>query len=422
MHAPHAIRQRFKILLASVFGTALEFYDFTLYGVFIHRIAHTFFPAEKPIASLLFTFGGFLAGFIMRPFGAGLFGFIGDRYGRKKALSLSVILMGIPTFIMGILPGADVLGLAAPFLIILCRLLQGACAGGEYNGAAIYALEHLGVYRPGLMGAIIASAGGIGGVTAMGMGYLVSLSTNPYAWRVPFLLGLAVSILGYIMRLKLGETPEFQQAQEQQKQMGIQASPLRKILQRHKIACVLTFQIGALDGALAYVLVGFLNIYFTHYLLYTESNALLMNTSGLFLYLVLTPVMGHLFDVGGTRFLKIFLVASLGLLPISFQLFHSPSLMMAFIGEALFVAVFSLVSGCQHAFMQNLFPTAERYSGISLSFNLGSAFLGGSAPLILTTLLEWENTFWIPSLYLGALVIGVLILITLHKHTTRRAG
>ncbi|UNM06079.1 MAG: MFS transporter [Holosporaceae bacterium] len=170
-------------------GTTLEFYDFMLYAVFLEIIGNEYFPGNDYQTNQIFGYIGFIAALIMRPFGASVFGHIGDRFGRRKALILSISLMGIPTFIIGIMPSYASWGVYASIILITCRLIQGLCTGGEYNGSAIFALEHMGKQFPGFTGGLITGASVIGAFLATGMGVICCQPWAPdWCWRLAFLL------------------------------------------------------------------------------------------------------------------------------------------------------------------------------------------------------------------------------------------
>ena len=155
-----------KVIVSSVLGNALEFYDFTLCGVFLSVLSSVFFPKNVENIAYLGALFAFSAAFWTRPLGAILFGYLGDKYGRKNILSITILLMGMPTVIIGLLPGFDKIGIAAPILLVLLRMLQGLCAGGEYNGAAIFSLEHS-KRRPGLTSGLISSSCVLGAITGV---------------------------------------------------------------------------------------------------------------------------------------------------------------------------------------------------------------------------------------------------------------
>lgn len=400
-----------KIIFISFLGTALEFYDFTLYGIFASAIASHFFPAENGTLSLLFAFGAFAAGFIMRPLGGLLFGYIGDTYGRRLALSVSILLMGIPTLITACLPSFQTIGVVAPIVIILSRLLQGLSTGGEFNGAAIYALEHVKENHPGFVGSLLAVAGGVGAIFAMLFGAIVSHPSVPdYGFRIPFFIGALISLLGFYLRRKLEESPEFLKVKSGKKPVV----PVMHILKNYRMQFGKGFSIGALDGAVAYMLVGFFNVYLSDFIGMEISHAMLLNSFSLAVYIIATPLMGHLFDKTQARtFIKVMCLSVIFLAPIIFMGLQSRNLALILTAEGMFALIFAAVSGSQHAYLQNLFPAAVRYTGVSFSFNLGTALLGGTTPFLMTVLHKLTGNLMMPAYFLMGL--GLLTLVFASK-------
>jgi MFS transporter, MHS family, proline/betaine transporter len=200
-----------RMIAAGMIGNVLEWYDFAIYGYFAAAIGRHFFPHEDAVAQLLSAFGVFAIGYLMRPVGGVLIGHIGDRFGRRAALTFSVAAMAIPTFLIGLLPGYTTLGLAAPIALTLLRMLQGLSVGGEYTSSMVFLVEHAPAGRRGLMGAL-ASCGACGGIllgSAVGAGFAASMSDvalDAWGWRIPFLLGLVVGIAGYFLRRHVLET------------------------------------------------------------------------------------------------------------------------------------------------------------------------------------------------------------------------
>jgi MHS family proline/betaine transporter-like MFS transporter len=389
----------YRVLPTTIIGNALEFYDFTLYAIFAVSIGKLFFPSEDPTASLIASWGAFAAGFMMRPLGALVFGSLGDKYGRKFSLSFTILLTGFPTLVIALLPGYEQLGILAPIILILCRLCQGLCTGGEYNGAAIFALEHFGKLKPGMIGGFITASCLIGSLAATFSGFLVSTYGTEEMWRLPFFFGAFISFVGFILRYKMNETPDFALLEKKKIE---KKWDLKAIYAQYSSSALLSFMLGALNGALSYTLFGFLNVYLSKYLGLEASVAMKYNLLGLFFFMCCSPFAGHLLDIyGRTRFM---LGAALLVLVSAFPTFlllqtYNPFFILC--GQALLGILTASIAGAGHGYMQPLFPTHVRLRGISINFSLGMALCGGTAPMLFTYLIESSKlSLYVPAFYL----------------------
>lgn len=391
-----------KIILASIFGNALEFYDFTLFGVFAAIIANQYFPGDNETSKLLSSLAAFAVGFFTRPIGAILFGHIGDKFGRRQALSLSILLMGIPTLTIGLMPNYNQIGITASIMIFACRLLQGVFTGGEYNGAAIFSIEHLGKKNPGFIGGLITGSCVIGASTATFLGTLTQRPDMPgWAWRLPFLFGALVSLVGYFIRRNISETPEFLS----EKKPAASKIPLLKALISYPNSCLISFMLGGLNGTLSYTLFGFLNIYLSRYLEIPMVTAMQLNLIGLFAFMIGSPLMGYLFDtLGQPKFLTCAILSILILAIPIFIALSSKIIPMIVIGQILLGLCTASIAGSGHAVMQTLFPVADRYSGIAFNFSMGMAMLGGMTPIIYVNMIEnYHASLLFPAFFLMVL-------------------
>ena len=386
-----------QIIFSSFLGNTLEFYDFTLYGAFAIIIGQTFFPSTDPFSSLLQSLGVFASGFLMRPFGAAFFGAIGDKLGRKRALQLSILCIGLPTLLIAVMPSYEAIGWIAPALVIFCRLLQGLCTGGEYNGAAIFALEHVGKNNPGLVGGLITASCGVGALLAMAMGVLVHQPGSPtWAWRIPFFLGTFACLWGFHIRAKLEESPVFQKMQAKNE---VVKTPLLHALTHHKKASLVTFLFGAADGGLAYLVFVFLSVFLETQRGFSPSFAHGITLVSILTFTLFAPTAGYLFDKDTKkRFLKYISLATLFLSVPGFYLLQYGNLFGITIALLLFAIFAAGITGPLHAFLQKLFPTQDRYSGISFCFSVGIS-VGGLTPYILTVLFEHFHSYLPLGLY-----------------------
>lgn len=388
-----------RILFASVLGNALEFYDFTLYGVFATVIARQFFPSDNEMVSLLASWGAFGTGFLMRPFGATVFGYIGDRFGRQKALTLSIVLMGVPTLAIGLLPGYATLGVLAPFILICCRLLQGLCTGGEYNGAGIFAIEHMGRNSPGFASGAITGSCVIGAITATALGSIVTgYGDVEWMWRIPFVCGALVSVLGFYVRRRLTETPVFESLAKEQ---DLLQSPL-DVLRFCKRQFVQAIMLGLCNGVFSYTLFGFMITYLSRYGDIPIVQAMQLNLLGLLAFMVGSPILGHVSErLGAEKYLAYGGFIGLLLVVPCFMLLQSSSFAAILVGQLILGTLTAGIAGPQHYILVQLFPAKYRYSGASMGFSIGMAAGGGSAPLVLIYLIDKTGNPLIPAYFLG---------------------
>ena len=399
------------IIFASILGNTLEFYNLTLYASLASLFADLYFPNDNKTFSLLASLAAFAAAFLVRPLGAILFGYIGDRLGRKKALGLSILYMGIPTLLICALPGYEVLGVAAPIILILCRLAQGLCAGGEFNGALVFALEHTEKNSPGFVGGLITGSCLLGSILATGTAALVTHNYFPiWGWRIAFFLGGIFCVFGYFIRQKLSESPAFEQLESKKRVLKM---PLKAVLSKHLSSFFLVLSVGAFDGILTYTLLGFLSVYLTTYLEIPFHEAAYYNLAGLVACMLSCPLFGRYADKYGakeTLVLSSILIFGLSI-PIFMTLNAAPWFSILF-GHVLLGLLVASIIGVQPLFSQGLFPAQDRYTGVSFSYSLGVGVMGGLTPLILTMAVEYHSGLFIPSFYLmGAALLFLSILL-----------
>jgi MHS family proline/betaine transporter-like MFS transporter len=401
-----------RTVVAGAVGNVLEWYDFGLFGFFAPVIAREFLPAEDRLASLVGTFGVFATGFLMRPLGGVLFGYVGDRLGRKLALELSVLLMAGSTTLLGLLPTHASIGVAAPLLLMLSRLLQGLSVGGEYIGSMSFLAEHAPPGRRGFLGSWSSFSVVLGsllgsGAAALCTGLLSESQLAAWGWRVPFLCGLLIGLAGFWLRLGVAESPSFLNLR---KTGRVAANPVSESVRNDRGAIATTL------GLTAFMAVGF---YLPFVWLPTwlsqinrpplpESEALTANTIALVALLLLTPLTALVSDRVGRR--PLFLAAALGYALLSYPAFVRMSdgtFTAAVLGGLAFAACSSLFSGCMAATLVELFPTRTRYTGVAIGYNVGQTLLGGTAPLIGTALIDLTENFLAPAFYLiGCAAVG----------------
>lgn len=397
---------RKKILIPCLIGNALEFYDFTLCGVFMVVLGKNFFPSGDDFAALIGGIFAFSAAFWTRPLGALVFGYIGDKYGRKRALTLSVLLMGIPTLVIGILPTYASIGIVAPCILLGCRLMQGLCTGGEYNGAAVFALEHMKA-KPGIISGLISGSCVVGAVSATLMAYAVTNFLNfEQAWRIPFYLGACIAVVGFVLRKKAMETMEFI------KRKPIKGMPIVEIIKKYPKQYMLVIASGAFNGILSYTLFGFLNLYITQYIGIKFASSLFFNIFGLLAFMICCPIFGRISDKI-TPYKSMILAAAVAIFSswIGFVLLQRGTVEEIIIGQIFIgIGVGSFV-GPSHIFLQQQFSPEVRYTGVASGFSIGMAITGGTTALTMTYVIKETQFLLAPAMYISvAAVLWILAL------------
>lgn len=392
------------MVATSALGNTLEFYDFVICGVFIAKISEVFFPSNSPTVALFASIFAFSAAFFTRPLGAYVFGLIGDKFGRKVALTYSMILMGFPTITIALLPGYATLGILSPIILVFCRMIQGLSTGGEYNGSAIFAIEHSNPKNMGLISGIIGGTCMIGAMIASFAGSMMLQPEMPeWAWRIPFAVGALASFVGFIMRKSAKETDAYLQIVAKKKQ---QKQPLKAIFNQFPKAFSINMGVGFVCGVLTYTVFGFLTIYMTKFLNVPTAQAIFLNTFGLLGFSSGCVFFGWLSDkitMHRSVYLSWILCSTLSFF--GFYLLQQNTELMQGIGQYVIGLYVGSFIGISHAYMQVVFPANIRYTGIAVSFSLGVATSGGTMPSIYTFL-----TGYLENLYIVPIITSIVLL------------
>ena len=407
-----------RTLMAGAIGNVLEWYDFALYGYFAPVFAATFFPSEQPSVSLLSAFGVFAIGFLARPLGALLFGYIGDTLGRREALAWSIILMAVPTVVVGLLPAYATIGIAAPLALTCCRFLQGLSVGGEFTGSVTFLVEHAAPSQRGYIGSWAGFSAQVGALVASN---LTDEALHQWGWRIPFLLGSLIAFVGWYLRTRIPESPAFEQVRHAG---ALSAAPIREVFTHQRVAVAKVIGLVWLHGVGFYLLYVYLTTYLSTVTTVPLGTVLTMNTVCMLLLAVLIPLMGHLSDRVGQR--PLLLIGAAGLAITAYPSFvwlisgDLPLMWAAYVWLTMLMACYL---GPFFAVVVTLFPTAQRYTGLSAGYNIAAALFGGTAPLVATLLVEWSGNVLSPSLYLSlCALISLSVILTLQKATSRHAS
>lgn len=365
---------KFPLLRALMVGNALEYYDFFLYSFFVSILSPLFFPSSDPLTALMMGFGVFAVGFVARPVGALFFGHWGDKYGRKNALLGTLLLMAFSTVGIGLLPAHETIGVFAPFLLVVFRLLQGFAAGGEVNGSAIFGLEQTPVERRGFVGGLINSSAGMGAILATLMGALFTNGYMPeWAWRIPFFIGGLVACVGIYLRRHLKDEP-------QRKQLKV---PLLNVIQDHPLSFLKAVGVGGFIHVPFYIIVGYMNPTLHAKGLITSPELMLMNMMVTLLGLMMIPLLGHYSDkIGQERLMGWGALGQIALILPVLVIYMGAIPSWVLISQIILLIAAEAYVAPSNAYLSSLFPPECRYSGVAFGSCLGTAFFGGTTPLI----------------------------------------
>lgn len=396
-------RQSRKALLAAIVGNFVEWYDFAVYGYSATVIADLFFPKTDGTTALLATLGIFGATFLFRPLGGIFFGRLGDRAGRRIALSAVVLLMGLATVLIGLLPTYQTIGVWAPLLLLLLRLLQGLSSGGEYSGAATFLAEHAPPGRRGTWAGTSAATTTIPFAASALVVLVVTNSTSAaaysaWAWRLPFLLAGPFALVGLYIRLRLEDPPAYR---ELEKTHAVAHTPLHEVLRHYRREVLIVFGIAGLNAVAYYTVSSYIATYLTNTVGLSSTMALASNSIALCAYTVLAPAIGRYGDARGRKPVLIFGTLALMVLAApAYLLIGHGGLATAIIGQLLLVGPLAAIASVVAVAQAELFPTHVRYSGSALGYNVAYAAFGGTAPFIGQYLVTTMHEPIAPAFYL----------------------
>ena len=414
------------IILGGAIGNLAIWYNFLLYGYLAFVISPLFFPTQNKCLSLMLTFTVFSLSFFARPFGGILFGWIGDHYGRQRALFFSLILMAIPTFFIGCLPTYHHIGIASPTLLCIFRTLQGLSAGGEDTGAAIYLAEHAPTKRRTLWVSTVPATAAIGILISSAAAlWIVNHFTHTqlfsWGWRVGFWSGALLCLVSLSLRLKLPETPYFQKIQIE---AGTNRFPVLFLIKDPQAlrGCLLVFCLASAWGVLYQILFIWMPTYLMHAQQVSNTTALQINTFFMLCFTGLILVFGYIADYISRRLLLTLTCSTLLIFAYPlFILLASGSLWQIYFAMGVLTLLFSIFIPAAFVCMLEAFKTQARYTGLSLGFNLGLAIFGGTSPLILTGLIHLTHNMLSPALYFMLFVaVGLFSALLFHNQRGKR--
>lgn len=415
-----------KVVFASVVGTAVEWYDFFLYGSAAALVFGVlFFPESDPLTATLLAFGTYALGFVARPLGGIVFGHYGDRVGRKKMLVVSLFMMGAATVAIGLLPTYATIGIAAPTLLLVCRLVQGFAVGGEWGGAVLMVAEHGKDEHRGFWSSWPQAGVPLGNLLATAVLWVLSVvqpeeAFTSWGWRIPFLLSAVMVLIGLWVRLSLEDSPVFAEAKAEIETRAEKHLPILEVVRRYPREVLLAMGMRMAENISYYLFTIVVITYVTTYLEQPKSVVLGALLIGAAVQVVLIPAIGALSDRVGRR--PLYLTGAVGVGVWGFVFFSlidslsSGSILLAVVVGLFFHA---LMYSPQAAFFSELFGTSVRYTGASVGYQLASIFAGALAPIIALQLLgtvQTRNTTAV-SIYLAVAAVITVVSVLLAKET-----
>jgi metabolite-proton symporter len=419
---PLVSRQRRRAVIASTVGTTIEWYDFFLYGTIAALVfPKVFFPSDSQYSGILASFAVQFVGFGARPIGAAIFGHVGDRIGRKNTLVTTLMLMGIATFLMGLLPGRASIGIAAPILLVALRILQGIGVGGEWGGSVLMSMEWGSQKRRGLMASFPQLGVPIGLLLSTGMVKLMQGVTSDddfdsWGWRVPFLLSIVLVGIGLYVRLRVLESPAFAEVKARQ---VIHRQPVWEVIKTQPREILTSAFVRMSEQAPFYIFITFVLTYGTTKLGLARGDLLNYTLVAAAVGLITVPLFGHLSDLYGRRL--IYGIGTLATAVFAFPyygLLNTKTAGLVLLAIVLSLVVHDIQYGPQAALIAESFGTNLRYSGAGLGYQLASVIAGGPAPLIAVAILKHTgSSTWISWYIIGCCILTFIALLLMPRRT-----
>jgi MHS family proline/betaine transporter-like MFS transporter len=367
-----------RVVTAGVIGNVLEWYDFAVYGFFAPILAAKFFPNNDPRVSLLAAFGAFAVGFLMRPVGAAVFGHIGDRYGRARALLFSVAMMAVPTVLMGLLPTYDTIGIAASVLIVVLRMCQGIAVGGEFTASIVFLAENAPARRRGFFASFSMFGATTGTMLGAAIGALLTNAMSAEAlaswgWRAAFVSGIVVAVVGIIIRRGMFDSPG----------KAAVASPLTVAFREHRWQVLRVLGLNMASAATYYTLFVYAATWVSQTTKIGRAMALDVQTVTILTFLVVLPVAAWLSDRVGRKFvLTVGMTACLLMAYPLLNVMHAGAIVTTAAAQMAFGGLLALQMASIPAAMTEMFPHGVRVSAVSVGYGLAYALFGGTAPAV----------------------------------------
>lgn len=423
-----------KVAFSSFLGNFIEWFDYASYSYFATTIALVFFPSGNHTVAMLQTFGVFALSFVLRPVGALFWGNFGDKKGRKGALAISIMFMSGASFLIGCLPSYAKVGILAPILLLLLRMVQGFSASGEYAGAATFLGEYAPTKKRGIYCSLIPASTAIGLLAGSMLATFMTASLSSEAltawgWRIPFLMAGPLGLVVHYIRTKLADSPVYasmSEALENKQQVASDTaseptSPLHELFQHHAKALLISFGACVLNAVGFYTVLTYLPTYLSDTVGLASAQSSTITTICLVLYVALVFGMGHISDKFGRKKVLIGACAAFILLTVpAFLVLNTAQFWPVLIVELAMCATLTANDGTLSSYLTETFPTSVRFTGFAFSFNLANAIFGGTAPFIATWLIYTTGSSIAPAWYMVAVAaVALVAMILSHENTDK---
>ncbi|MET7387568.1 glycine betaine/L-proline transporter ProP [Streptomyces sp. NPDC005529] len=424
-----------RAVKAASLGNAMEWFDFGIYSYLAVTIGHVFFPSGNGTVQLLSSFATFAVSFLVRPLGGMVFGPMGDRVGRKKVLAITMIMMAVGTFAIGLIPSYATIGFWAPALLILFRLVQGFSTGGEYGGASTFIAEYAPDRRRGFFGSFLelgtlAGYVGAAGLVTVLTSVLGSDGMESWGWRVPFLVAGPIGLVGLYLRLRLDETPAFRKLEDESAHKASDAASavettakgdLAKIFRDYWPTLILCVCLVGAYNITDYMLLSYMPTYLSDEMGYSETHGLIILIATMVVLMLIISQVGKLSDRFGRK--PLLMAGMLGFLFLSvpaFLLVQQGSPVAVSAGMLMLGLSLVCMLGTMSAALPALFPTQVRYGSLSVGYNLSASLFGGTTPLVITALISVTGSELMPAYYAMAAALVGVIAVACMKETARQ--
>lgn len=427
-----------KVAVSSFLGNFIEWFDYASYSYFATTIALVFFPTDNHTVAMLQTFGVFALSFILRPIGALFWGSYGDEKGRKAALAHSIMFMSGASFLIGCLPSYSVIGVGAPILLLLLRMVQGFSASGEYAGAATFLGEYAPTSKRGIYCSLIPASTAIGLLAGSTLATLMTANMNSSAmvgwgWRVPFLLAGPLGLIVLYIRAKLADSPVYQSMNDALESKGAASAdgqiaaksgmfaPLAELFHNHLKALIISFGACVLNAVGFYTVLTYLPTYLSDTVGMDAPQSGTITTICLVAYVFMVFGMGHISDKFGRK--KVLIGACVAFIVLTvpaFLILNTSQFWPVLLVELAMCATLTANDGTLSSYLTETFPTSVRFTGFAFSFNLANAIFGGTASFIATVLIALTGSSIAPAWYMvGVAAIALVAMILSHENTDK---